>query len=110
MCSGSAPVLAELSKKAAVVAVYHPKPPRDVTPEQVREHAKRIGMPGALAIDRDWTVLDRWAPPTTRRYTSLTFLLDRRGRVRHIHPGGTIQPAEGEDLSRKIDALLAEKD
>jgi hypothetical protein len=110
MCSGSAPVLADLSKKAAVVAVYHPKPPREVTPGQVREHARRIGMPGALAIDRDWAVLDRWAPPATRSFTSLTFVLDRRGRVRHVHKGGQIEPAEGAELSQQIDALLAEKD
>src|SRR5581483_4823416 len=58
LCAGSAGPLAELAKKAPVVAVYHPKPRRDVTPEQVRAHAKAIGMPGALAIDRDWAVLD----------------------------------------------------
>lgn len=103
-------MLAELSKKAAVVAVYHPKPPRDVTPEQVREHARSIGMPGVLAIDRDWAVLDRWAPPAGRAYTSLTFLLDRRGRVRFIHKGGLIGPADAAELSQRIDAILAEKD
>ena len=108
MCSGSAPVLAELAKKADVVAVYHPKPVRDVTPDQVREHAKRIGMPGTLAIDRDWAVLDRWAPPASRSYTSLTFLLDPHGRIRFVHQGGVLEPAEADDLSQRIDALMAE--
>jgi hypothetical protein len=109
LCSGSAPALARLSVKAPLVAVYHPKPRRDVTPGQVREEAKRIGMPGMLAIDRDWAVLDRWAPPASRQQTSLTFLLDAHGRVRYVHPGGLIGPEDEEHLSQRIDALLAEK-
>jgi thiol-disulfide isomerase/thioredoxin len=109
LCSKSAPALAELSKKAAVVAVYHPKPVRDVTPDDVRAWAKKIGMPGALAIDRDWKVLDRWMAPDKREYTSLTFVLDRKGKVRHVHPGGTIGSEDAKELSQQIDALLAEK-
>lgn len=109
LCTGSAPQLAELSKKAAVVAVYTPKPPRDVTAEQVRGWAKATGMPGVLAVDRDWAVLDRWMPPAKRSFTSLTFLLDRKGKVRHIHPGGEVTAEEARELSRKIDALLAEE-
>jgi hypothetical protein len=101
-------VLAELGDLAAVVAIYHPKPPRDVTPEQVREHARAIGMPGTLGIDRDWAVLDRWKPSSERGFTSLTFFLDKRGRVRHVHPGGAIEPAEAGELRAKLQALLAE--
>lgn len=103
-------MLARLADRAAVVAVYHPKPPRDVTPDQVREWAKAIGMPGALGIDRDWKELDRWAPPAGRRFTSMTFLLDRKGRVRHVHPGGAIEPAEEAGLRQRIEALLAEEE
>ncbi len=110
LCSASVPALTELSKKASVVAVYHPKPPRDVSADDVRGFAKAIGMPGVLAIDRDWKVLDRWMEPERRRFTSLTFLLDRTGKVRHVHPGGAIEAEEGQELARKIDALLAEKD
>jgi len=109
LCSGSAPALARLSVKAPLVAVYHPKPRGDVTPERVREEAKKAGMPGILAIDRDWAVLDRWAPPASRRETSLTFLLDARGRVRYVHPGGLIGPDDEEHLAQRIDALQAEK-
>ncbi len=110
LCSASAPALAELSKKATVVAVYHPKPPRDVAPDDVRAHAKKIGMPGALAIDRDWKVLDRWMAPEKRSFTSLTFVLDKKGRIRHVHRGGEIEPRDAKELSQQIDALLAEKE
>lgn len=109
LCSASAPKLEELSKRAAVVAVYHPKPPRDVSPEAVRANAKAIGMPGTLAVDRDWAVLDRWMPPGKRSFTSLTFVLDKKGRVRYVHPGGTIDDADAKTLSQQIEALLAEK-
>ena len=108
LCSTSAPALAELSKKAAVVAVYHPKPPRDVPADDVRAHAKKIGMPGTLAIDRDWKVLDRWMAPARRSFTSLTFVLDKKGQVRHVHPGGVIEPDDAKKLSQQIDALIAE--
>ena len=109
LCATSAPALAELSKKATVVAVYHPKPPRDVAADDVRAWAKKIGMPGALAIDRDWKVLDRWMAPAKREFTSLTFVLDRKGKVRHVHSGGAIGSEDAKELSQQIDALLAEK-
>jgi peroxiredoxin len=110
LCSGSTSALTELGKKATVVAVYHPKPPRDVSADDVRAFAKEIGMPGVLAIDRDWKVLDRWMPPKKRAFTSLTFVLDRKGKVRRIHPGGTIEPKDADELAQQIDALLAEKE
>ena len=109
LCSGSVPALTELSKKAEIVAVYHPKPPRDVAPDDIRAHAKKIGMPGTLAVDRDWKVLDRWMPKDKRSFTSLTFLLDRKGRIRFVHPGGTIEEKDAKELSQQIDAILADK-
>ena len=108
LCSSSAPALTELGKKATVIAVYHPKPPRDVPPDEIRGFAKKIGMPGLLAIDRDWKVLDRWKAPEQRKFTSLTFLLDKKGKVRHVHPGGVIESGDAKELSQQIDALLAE--
>jgi predicted transcriptional regulator len=65
-------------------------------------------MPGTLAIDRDWKVLDRWMAPDKRSFTSLTFLLDKKGKVRYVHPGGIIEPDEAKKLSQQIDALIAE--
>jgi hypothetical protein len=109
LCKGSAPALTRLAGKASMVAVFHPKPPRDVADADVQAAAKAIGMPGALAVDRDWTVLDRWAAPAGRAFTSLTFLLDRKGKVRHVHPGGTVTEEEGKELERRIEALLAEE-
>ena len=109
LCAGSSPQLSELSKKAQVLAIYHPKPPREVSADQVRAYAKAIGMPGALAVDRDWAVLDRWMPPEKRTFTSLTFVLDKKGKIRFVHPGGEVTADQAKELSREIDALLAEE-
>jgi len=48
--------------------------------------------------------------PGKRKFTSLTFLLDKKGKVRYVHPGGVIEPADAKDISQQIDALLAEKE
>ena len=110
LCETSAPVLKKLSEKAPVVAVFHPKPPRDVEPAAAKEAAKAIGMPGAVGVDRDWKVLERWKAGKSYAFTSLTFLVDRKGRVRYVHPGGAITAEEGDDLGRRIEALLAERE
>ena len=109
LCETSAPALRELAKKAPVVAIFHPKPPRDVEPAAAKDAAKAIGMPGTVGVDRDWKVLERWKAGKRYGFTSLTFLLDKKGEVRYVHPGGAITAAEGEDLGRRIDALLAEE-
>ena len=109
LCETSAPVLTKLSAKAPVVAIFHPKPPKDVAPAAAKDAAKAIGMPGAVGVDRDWKVLERWKAGTRYAFTSLTFLVDRTGAVRYVHPGGAITPEEGEELGRRIDALLAEE-
>lgn len=109
LCESSAPVLAKLAGKAPVVAIFHPKPPRDVEPLAAKKAAEAIGMPGAVGVDRDWKVLERWTAGKRYGFTSLTFLLDRKGAVRYVHPGGAITPDEGEDLGRRIDVLLAEE-
>ena len=108
-CTDSVDALRALEKTAALVSVYHPKPPRDVTPEQVTDWARAAGIPGTLAIDRDWAVLKRWMAKTKFDYTSLTFLLDGRGRIREVHPGGTLTAKEADDLGRRIEALRAEE-
>ena len=89
-CETSAPVLAALAKKAPVVAIFHPKPPKDVAPAAAKKAAEAIGMPGAVGVDRDWKVLERWKAGKSYGFTSLTFLVDRRGIVRYVHPGGAI--------------------
>jgi hypothetical protein len=39
-------------------------------------------------------------------FTSVSFLIDREGIIRHIHPGGTITAQEGKDLESKVIQLM----
>ena len=93
-CARSAPALVELHERYAdrglvVVGALHPKPlGRPITPEQARAAAERLGFDFPIALDRDWTVLNRyWLHGHRRRATSASFLIDRRGVIRHVHPG-----------------------
>jgi hypothetical protein len=108
LCEASAPALARLGDQATVVAIYHPKDRGLRGPGEIREAAREIGMPGTLGVDPQWAVLDRWMPPQKRRFTSLTFLVDRHGIVHPAHSGGVIKPAEEEELRGRIARLQSE--
>ncbi|HET6204872.1 MAG TPA: redoxin domain-containing protein [Planctomycetota bacterium] len=100
LCKRSAPAIRELEGRyrergLVVLAFYHPKPrPRAVEDGAVKKAAAEVGLPFPLAVDADWTVLRRWWLDRRRDFTSVTFLLDREGRIRWIHPGGEFHPSE----------------
>jgi thiol-disulfide isomerase/thioredoxin len=95
-CSATAPALNQLHEDYAgrglvVVGMYHHKNPTPLDVRAVRGWARDFGFQFPVAIDRDWRNLRRWwldAGP--RQFTSVSFLLDRDGIIRHIHPGGTM--------------------
>jgi hypothetical protein len=46
-------------------------------------------MNSQIAIDLDWKTLRAyWLDGAKREYTSVSFLIDRKGTIRYIHPGG----------------------
>jgi thiol-disulfide isomerase/thioredoxin len=100
------------------VLVYHPKPPGEVTAEHARQAAARLGYAGPLAFDPQWSVLRRiYLEANPDGATSVSFLLDRAGRVCYVHPGPVFGPssdpqqAESDqdyrDIRKAIEALLA---
>lgn len=102
-CTSSLPAIEQWRKRFAsqglrVVAVYHPKPPREVSDAFVRRAAEAIGYEGELAIDRDWSnfrrVTRQWQ---IRRATSISFLVDHEGVIRFVHPGPDFYPAREAD-------------
>lgn len=125
-CEASLPALDDLRLRYAdqglvTVAVYHPKPPRDVPAAEVRGAARDRSYAGPLAVDRDWRALkELWLDTGRRRATSASFLLDATGSVRFVHPGpifhparapdeeGTLPVRDHADLEAAIAALLAE--
>ena len=62
-------------------------------------------MPGALAVDRDWAVLDRTWPPDRRGFTSVSLVLDRAGVIRWLHAGGEMGETELAALRAAIAAM-----
>lgn len=129
LCANSAPAITRLQKKhgnkLSVRAVYHDKVDgRKVNPAMLGAMAKRTGFDQLVGLDRGWAALRRWWLAGHRRsYTSVTFILDKSGRVRLIHTGGEFHARdEGEcvsgdpdrcqkelqDIDRMIGALAAE--
>ena len=93
-CSASAEALNTLWEKdrqrgLVVVGMYHHKTDTPLTTAHVDAQTKRLHFEFPIGVDKDWTTLHRWwLDSQPRGWTSVTFLLDREGRIRHIHPGG----------------------
>ncbi len=116
-CAATAPALNEFHETfrdqgLQVIGIYHHKAPGPLVPSDVAEFARKFGFKFPVAIDPEWRTLnDWWLQKNKRRWTSVTFLLDRTGTLRHLHPGG--QYVKGDDAYRElraqIEKLLAEK-
>lgn len=116
-CSATAPSLVELHETYApkgltVVGMYHHKSEAPMVVDEVRSlvvNHYKFRFP--VAIDNDWTTLKRWwldAHP--KSWTSMSFLVDRRGVVRFVHLGGEYPRGSADFLQMKrwIEELLAE--
>jgi thiol-disulfide isomerase/thioredoxin len=103
-CTATAPALLSLQneygvKGFEVIGVYHPKPPGKWNPHSVEAAVKEKQFTFPVAIDGDWTALRRWWLTQDRDYTSVSFLLDKNGIVRYIHPGGEFHEGNSGALS-----------
>jgi thiol-disulfide isomerase/thioredoxin len=131
-CRATAPALAELDRDfgprgVVVLGLHHPKPrpdpstPIDLDAEsrRVAAIAEQMGLTFPIGLDRTWRTLDAWwLSHRSRAATSATFVLDRRGIIRWIHPGPEFHPGGPEDhaqcradyarLRETITALLDE--
>jgi peroxiredoxin len=94
LCSETAPALNEFhrlysGRGLVVIGMYHPKPPRPEAADAVQRAARQLGFEFPIALDNDWSTLRRWwLSSRDRAFTSVTFLIDRQGIRRAIHPGG----------------------
>ncbi|HTO92454.1 MAG TPA: redoxin domain-containing protein [Candidatus Sulfotelmatobacter sp.] len=73
-----------------VIGVFHPKPPHPVKDADVKRAAEERGFHGPLAIDEQWTTLSRYwlAGHPERNWTSVSFLIDREGKICWVQGGG----------------------
>lgn len=127
-CSTTAPALRKLHRKYGnrglqVIGIFHPKPPGDWSIERVRQSSERFGFTFPVALDGDWQALRRWwLDREPRAWTSVSFLIDKKGIIRYVHPGGEFHEGPGggrqpnhenclreyKEIEQAIGRLLAE--
>jgi peroxiredoxin len=114
-CSASAPALNDFHARYAqrgltVIGLYHHKAGGPLDPRAVERYARQFGFRFPVAIDPDWQTLRAYWLDTPRRFTSASFLIDRRGLIRHVHPGGKYEQGDAAhaDLQAMIERLCDE--
>ena len=115
-CRATAPALNELQQEfgprgLVVVGLYTPKPrPRPTAVEEVRGYVQAYGFRFPVAVDDEWSALKRlWLDRVpAASYTSASLLIDRRGVVRHVHPGGAYAKEATNPQARRDYAALRE--
>ena len=115
-CEASLPAIEAWRKKyekqgLRTVAVYHPKPPRQETPEAILAMAEKLGYHGEVAVDLDWSELKQaYLSKSDGKATSVTILVDEDGVVRFVHPGPVFFPSDdSEDARENADHALLEQ-
>jgi thiol-disulfide isomerase/thioredoxin len=113
-CKATLPGLEKFRQKYGekglkIVAVYHPKPPRQVQDSLILKAASNIGYHGAIAVDPNWSQLKK-TYPGNRGATSISVLVDKDGIIRFVHPGPDYFPSEEkENAQQDEDYRLMEK-
>ena len=98
-CVATAPALRQLdreygSRGLAVIGIFHPKPAGDWSLDRMRAACDRLAFTFPVALDADWSALRRWWPEIERRgWTSVSFVMDKKGVIRYVHPGGEFHEA-----------------
>lgn len=93
-CRNSAPALNQWHKKYGrdklmVLGLYHHKSSTPFNTGHVRKYAGDLGLKFPVGIDNGWSNLNEWWLESGRRsWTSTTFIIDKAGIIRAIHPGG----------------------
>lgn len=119
-CKATAPALRTFHREYGprglrVIGIYHHKETTPFDPRVYEDTARKYGFTFPLAFDPEWRTFYSWLHDAEGRavstgWTSITFVLDRRGVIRHVHPGG--QYVEGEpayaEMRAVIERLLAE--
>ena len=116
-CRATAPALNEFYDKyhdrgLEVIGFYHHKSEEPLKVEAVRKYADGFGFKFPVEIDTDWKTLHQWWLDSEKRdFTSVSFLIDKNGVIRHIHPGGEYVKGDKAyaEMKAGIEKLLAEK-
>lgn len=91
-----------------VVGLYHHKSRSALRLERVQALVASLGYTFPIAIDWKWKTLRKWwlDPVPTAEFTSVSFLIDRKGIIQYIHPGG--QYVKGDEAYTNMEAAIQE--
>lgn len=116
LCEATAPALRDFQRKYGprglqVIGIFHPKPAGGADMERVRRAAQRLGFTFPVGLDSDWDALRRWwLDSGDRGWTSVSFLVDKRGVIRYVHPGGEYHQGQGHEACnrsyREVEAMI----
>jgi len=110
LCAATAPSLRKLqeeygAKGFQVIGIFHPKPAGDWSLARVERGAARYRFTFPIADDGDWQALKRWwLHGAHREYTSVSFIVDKHGVIRYVHPGGEYHESPGSPAHETCDA------
>jgi peroxiredoxin len=100
-CRATSPALQTLHKEFSdrglvVIGVFHPKPvPGQLDVPRVQKAVAERGFTFPVAIDTEWRTLKTWwLTGPNRPATSGTLIVDKKGVIRHVHPGMEYHDAE----------------
>ena len=115
-CIRSAPALLSLrsqygNRGLVVVGLHHPKSEKGRDLPWVARKAEELGFDFPVGQDDQWATIRAYGVGTLfRRFTSVTFLIDRNGIIRFVHDGGELHPGGGAghaECNRAYEALQA---
>lgn len=116
-CAATAPSLNEWYRRyrergLVIIGVYHHKANSPLSIDRVRKYSRAFGFKFPIAIDTEWKTLTDWwfKRNPDGRWTSVSFLIDKNGAIRHIHPGGQYVKGEQDydSMQEKVEELLSE--
>src|SRR5690606_24337141 len=119
-CSATAPSLRAFDRDyrergLKVIGMYHHKEDTPFDPKVYEDTARKYEFAFPLAVDPEWRALQSWMRDANGNvvntgWTSVTFVLDKQGVVRHVHPGGKYVDGvrAHAELRDAIERLLAE--
>lgn len=95
-----------------VIGFYHHKSYLPLNKENVKKYSDNMGFQFPVAIDHDWKTLSTWwLDGYNRAWTSISFLIDKNGTIRYIHPGGQFVKGDSsyKVITNTIEGLLKEE-
>ena len=102
-------------KGLRVVGMDHHKEETPFDPKVYEETARKYQFTFPVAFDPAWHTLESWLRDARGNavdtgWTSVTFVLDKQGVIRHVHPGGSYVAGEPafDEMRAVIERLLAE--